>query len=70
MTDLLERIVAATVQGDETQAVTLARQAMQKGMDPFEVIQGRYARRMEIVGDLFAKLETARKLMDKKRKGA
>jgi corrinoid protein of di/trimethylamine methyltransferase len=57
MNDLLERIVEATVQGDETQAVALAREAVQNGMDPFEVIQGGYARGMEIVGDLFAKLE-------------
>lgn len=57
MHELLERIVTATVQGDETQAAALAREAMDKGLDPFEVIQAGYARAMEIVGEKFAKLE-------------
>ena len=57
MKNLFDRIVDATVKGDETRAIALAQEAMEKGHDPFKVIQEGYARGMEIVGDLFAKLE-------------
>ncbi len=57
MKDLLDRIVNATVKGDETRAVALAHEAMAKDLDPFKVIQQGYARGMEIVGGLFARLE-------------
>ena len=57
MSPILEEIISATVDGDEEKTVTLARQAMADGMEPFEVIQNGYARGMEIVGEKFATLE-------------
>lgn len=57
MSTILEEIIRATVDGDEEKTVTLARQAMADGMEPFDVIQNGYARGMEIVGEKFATLE-------------
>lgn len=57
MSTILEEIIRATVDGDEVKTVTLARQAMEDGMEPFNVIQNGYARGMEIVGEKFATLE-------------
>jgi corrinoid protein of di/trimethylamine methyltransferase len=53
----MEEIIRATVDGDEEKTVSLARQAMEDGMEPFDVIQNGYARGMEIVGEKFARLE-------------
>ncbi|CAB1081809.1 hypothetical protein D1AOALGA4SA_9454 [Olavius algarvensis Delta 1 endosymbiont] len=57
MSTILEEIIRATVDGDEVKTVALARQAMEDGMEPFNVIQNGYARGMEIVGEKFATLE-------------
>ena len=57
MSTILEEIIRATVDGDEEKTVALARQAMEVGMEPFDVIQNGYARGMEIVGEKFATLE-------------
>lgn len=55
--NLIEEIVAATVKWEEKRCVELARQAMDQGMDPLEVIQEGYSRGMQIVGDKFSTLE-------------
>jgi corrinoid protein of di/trimethylamine methyltransferase len=54
---LFEEMVAATVAMDEERCVSLARKAVNEGVDPFEAIQNGFARGMQIVGDKFAKLE-------------
>lgn len=55
--DLFEQMVQATLAGDEERCVTLARQAMEQGIDPFKAIQKGFAHGMHIVGDKFARLE-------------
>jgi corrinoid protein of di/trimethylamine methyltransferase len=55
--NLIEEIVDATVKWEEKRCVELARQAMDQGMDPLEVIQEGYSRGMQIVGDKFSTLE-------------
>ncbi len=55
--NLIEEIVDATVQGDESRCVTLARQVIDEGLDPFKVIQEGFSRGMQIVGDKFSTLE-------------
>ena len=57
MSTILEEIIRATDDGDEEKTVALARQAMEDGMEPFDVIQNGYARGMEIVGEKFARLD-------------
>lgn len=57
MDTILEKIIRATIDGDEEKTVALARHAMADGMEPFDVIQNGYARGMEIVGEKFAELE-------------
>lgn len=57
MTDLLQQMAEATVAGDEQRCVSLARQALDDGIDPFEAIQKGYARGMQVIGDQFAVLE-------------
>jgi len=57
MSTILEEIIRATVDGDEEKTVALARQAMDAGMEPFDVIRNGFARGMEIVGEKFAKLD-------------
>jgi len=55
--DPIERIVQATVRGDEEQCVALARQVLDQGLDPLDAIQRGYSQAMVIVGDLFARME-------------
>ena len=55
--NLIEEIVQATVNYDQTRCVVLARQAMDQGLDPFKVIQEGYSRGMQIVGDKFSTLD-------------
>jgi corrinoid protein of di/trimethylamine methyltransferase len=55
--DLFEEIVEATVKGDSDRCVSLARRALEAGMDPLDVIQDGYARGMHIIGDQFARLD-------------
>jgi len=57
MTDLLQQMAQATVAGDEPRCVALAQEALDAGMDPFEVIQKGYARGMQVIGDKFSVLE-------------
>ena len=54
---LFEEMVKATVAADEEQCVSLARKAVDKGVDPFQAIQNGFAQGMRIIGDKFAKLE-------------
>ena len=55
--NLIEAIVNATVQYDESRCVSLARQAIDGGLDPFKVIQEGFSRGMQIVGEKFSTLE-------------
>ena len=55
--NIIEAIVEATVHYDESRCVTLARQAIEEGLDPFKVIQEGFSRGMQIVGDKFSTLE-------------
>jgi corrinoid protein of di/trimethylamine methyltransferase len=54
---LFKEMVKATVAGKEEQCVSLARKAIDKGVDPFQAIQNGFAQGMRIMGDKFAKLE-------------
>ena len=54
---LFEQIIEATVAGDLNQCSSLARQAIEQGIDPLEAIEKGYNRGMEIVGDKFARME-------------
>ena len=55
--DLLKKIIEATIAGEETLCVDLARQVLEQDMDPIEAIQGGYTRGMRIVGEKFASME-------------
>lgn len=55
--NLIEEIVDATVHFDESRCVTLARQAIEEGLDPLKVIQKGFSRGMQIVGEKFSTLE-------------
>ena len=55
--NLLKEIMAATIAGDETLCVDLARQVLEQDLDPVEAIQGGYTRGMRIVGEKFATME-------------
>ncbi len=55
--NLIEAIVDATVHYDEKRCVSLARQAVDEGLDPFKVIQEGFSRGMQIVGEKFSTLE-------------
>ena len=57
MNDIIEKIVEATVKGDEDRCVSLARQAVDMEMDPLLVVQQGLAAGMHIVGQKFAELE-------------
>jgi corrinoid protein of di/trimethylamine methyltransferase len=54
---LIEAIVDATVQYDESRCVALAQQSIDEGLDPLKVIQEGFSRGMQIVGDKFSTLE-------------
>lgn len=55
--DLFKEIIEATIAGDETLCVDLARQVLEQDLDPVEAIQGGYTRGMRIVGEKFASME-------------
>jgi corrinoid protein of di/trimethylamine methyltransferase len=55
--NLIEEIVDATVHYDESRCVTLARKAIEEGLDPLKVIQKGFSRGMQIVGEKFSTLE-------------
>ena len=55
--NLIEAIVEATVQYDQSRCVNLARQSIDEGLDPFKVIQEGFSRGMQIVGEKFSTLE-------------
>ncbi len=54
---LFEKIIEAVAAGDAEQCTSLAGQAIDQGIDPFEVIQQGFSRGMEFVGDKFEKME-------------
>ncbi len=54
---LIEEIVEATVEGDAERCTSLARQVLDKGVDPFIAIQEGYSRGMLIVGEKFSRME-------------
>lgn len=55
--DLLEKMVEATVKGDDRLCASLARQAVEEGLDPFRAIEEGFARGMHVIGDQFARLD-------------
>jgi dimethylamine corrinoid protein len=55
--DLLVEMAKAVIDGDEERTAALAREALQKGMDPAEAIEKGFARGMNEVGRLFESLE-------------
>ena len=54
---LFERIVEATVSGDEERCVALAQEVLDKGADPLQAIEQGYTKGMAIVGDKFSRME-------------
>lgn len=55
--NLIEQIVEAVVRGDEVESAALAEQVLEQGLNPVDAIQGGYSKAMEIVGDLFERME-------------
>jgi len=54
---LFEQIVEATVAGDQERCVALAREVVDKGVDPLQAIEQGYTSGMTIVGDKFSRME-------------
>jgi dimethylamine corrinoid protein len=54
---LFEEIIESTIAGDADQCASLAKQVVEKGLDPFDAIQDGFSKGMEIVGEKFAKME-------------
>ena len=55
--DLLEEMAKAVIEGDEEEAVSLAKKALSMGMNPTEAIEKGFGEGMREVGRLFEKLE-------------
>ena len=55
--ELLQKIVQATVDGDEEQCVALAHKVLDTDINPVEAIHEGYTKGMVIVGEKFARLE-------------
>ncbi|UCF98665.1 MAG: corrinoid protein [Spirochaetaceae bacterium] len=54
---LFEQIVEATVSGDQERCMALAREVIDKGVDPLQAIELGYTKGMTIVGDKFSRME-------------
>jgi corrinoid protein of di/trimethylamine methyltransferase len=55
--ELFERIVEATVAGDQERCVALAQEVIDNGIDPLQAIEQGYTKGMAIVGDRFSRME-------------
>jgi corrinoid protein of di/trimethylamine methyltransferase len=55
--DLLEEMAKAVIEGDEEEAVSLAKKGLSMGIDPTEAIEKGFGEGMREVGRLFEKLE-------------
>jgi corrinoid protein of di/trimethylamine methyltransferase len=55
--ELFERIVEATVAGDQERCVALAQEIVDGGGDPLQAIEQGYSKGMTIVGDKFSRME-------------
>jgi corrinoid protein of di/trimethylamine methyltransferase len=55
--ELIERIVEATVAGDQDACTALAREVIDVGIAPLEAIEQGYSRGMQIVGEKFSRME-------------
>jgi trimethylamine corrinoid protein len=55
--DIFERVYMAIVSRDRDETVALAKEIMEKGIDPVQAIEKGFKRGMEKIGDLFADLE-------------
>jgi corrinoid protein of di/trimethylamine methyltransferase len=54
---LIERIVEATVSGDQERCVALALEVIDTGADPLQAIEQGYTKGMTIVGEKFSRME-------------
>ena len=55
--NLLEEMAKAVIEGDEEEAVSLAKKGLSMGIDPTEAIEKGFGEGMREVGRLFDKLE-------------
>ncbi len=55
--DLFKEMAKAVIEGDEERTVSLAKEALAKGVDPTEAIEKGFAEGMKEVGRRFEKLE-------------
>ncbi len=55
--DLFKEMAKAVIEGDEEQTVSLAKEALAKGVDPTEAIEKGFAEGMKEIGRLFETLE-------------
>lgn len=55
--DIFERVYMAIVSRDRDETVALAKEIVEKGIDPVQAIEKGFKRGMEKIGDLFADLE-------------
>jgi corrinoid protein of di/trimethylamine methyltransferase len=54
---LFEQIVEATVSGDQERCVALAKEVIDRAVDPLQAIELGYTKGMTIVGDKFSRME-------------
>jgi len=52
--ELFKRMAQAVIDGDDEEATTLARQALEQGVDPLEAINKGYTPGMDVVGELYS----------------
>jgi corrinoid protein of di/trimethylamine methyltransferase len=55
--DLFKEMAKAVIEGDEERTVSLAKEALEKGVDPTEAIEKGFAEGMKEIGRLFETLE-------------
>jgi corrinoid protein of di/trimethylamine methyltransferase len=55
--DIFEKIVEATVAGDQERCVALAHEVLDSGADPLQSIEQGYTKGMTIVGEKFSRME-------------
>jgi 5-methyltetrahydrofolate--homocysteine methyltransferase len=55
--ELIQRIVDATVAGNQEACTALAREVIDTGVDPLDAIERGYSRGMQIVGEKFSRME-------------
>ncbi len=52
--ELFKQMAQAVIDGDDEEATTLARQALEQGVDPLEAINKGYTPGMDVVGELYS----------------